>query len=232
MSRPVLQVVRLGLVSYPEAIRIQQTLVDRVKSGSGPQTLLLCEHHPVYTIGLRTGPYPDQDLDQLRTKTGAEVHKTHRGGLITFHGPGQLVCYPIFHLGALKKGVRWYVCQLERTVIEVCRRFGISASTSAPHTGVWVQDRKICAIGIQCSRHVTSHGLALNCDVDLSWFQHIVPCGLPDRGVTSISWELNRDLDLDRNFTTERQQNITVKQAEPVLLQAFTQTFNCELDSD
>lgn len=214
MSRPVLNVVRLGLVSYLDFLRVQKFYVERLKSRPGPDwTLLLCEHEPVYTIGLRTGPYPDRDLDQLQT-TGAQVHKTDRGGLITYHGPGQAMCYPIVHLGALSKGIRWYVSQLEQTVIDVCSVFGVRA-TSSVHTGVWVGTSKICAIGIHCSRRVTSHGLALNCDVDLAWFKHIVPCGLEGLGVTSLSQEMQR--------------RISVKEAELPLLHAFAKAFQCEI---
>ncbi|XP_072318509.1 octanoyl-[acyl-carrier-protein]:protein N-octanoyltransferase LIPT2, mitochondrial [Eucyclogobius newberryi] len=214
MSRPVMKVVRLGLVSYSEAMRVQRFYVDRLKSRPGSAwTLLLCEHKPVFTVGIRTGLYPDPDLDSLRT-TGADVHKSDRGGLITFHGPGQLVCYPIMHLGLLKKGIRWYVSQLEQTVLDVCSDFGLKAETS-PHTGVWIGNDKICAMGIHCSRYVTSHGLALNCDVDLSWFSHIVPCGLSDKGVTSLS--------------RETQQKISVEQSVPPLLRAISKHFNCQL---
>lgn len=214
MSRPVLSVVRLGLVSYPDFLKVQRFYVERLKSRPGPDwTLLLCEHDPVYTIGLRTDPYPDSDLDRLRT-TGAHVHKTDRGGLITYHGPGQLMCYPIIHLGALKQGIRWYVSRLEQTVIDVCGVFGVGAKTSR-HTGVWVRDAKICAIGIHCSRRVTSHGLALNCDVDLSWFDHIVPCGLRGMGVTSLSRETRR--------------SVAVKEAELPLLRAFGNSFDCDV---
>ncbi|KAJ0064015.1 hypothetical protein NL108_016357 [Boleophthalmus pectinirostris] len=213
MSRPVLEVVRLGLVSYSEAMRVQKFYVDRLKSRPGSAwTLLLCEHLPVYTVGIRTSPYPDPDLDLLRTK-GAEVHKSDRGGLITFHGPGQLVCYPVLHLGRINKSIRWYVSTLETSVGDVLRHFGLKVQPS-PHTGVWTRDQKICSIGIRCSRRVTSHGLALNCDMDLSWFSHIVPCGL-DKGVTSLS----------RETETE----VRVEDAVDPLLHSFCQNFNCDL---
>lgn len=210
----VLEVVRLGVVQYAEAMRVQRFYVDRLKSRPGSaQALLLCEHKPVYTVGIRTGLYPDQDLDRLRA-LGAEVHRSDRGGLITFHGPGQLVCYPIIHLGLARQSVRSYVSLLEKTVISVCSNFGIRASTS-PHTGVWVGDNKICAIGIRCSRYVTSHGLALNVSPDLSWFRHIVPCGLQNKGVTSLSLEL--------------QSQVSVDQALPHVLQAFRETFHWDV---
>ncbi|XP_075994353.1 octanoyl-[acyl-carrier-protein]:protein N-octanoyltransferase LIPT2, mitochondrial [Genypterus blacodes] len=213
-SRPVVQVLRLGLVSYQEGLRLQQDHVSRHRADEGPaHALLLCEHSPVYTTGIRQKPYPPHLLDGL-TLMGAEVHRTNRGGLITFHGPGQLVCYPILHLGSFKKSVRWYVCQLEKTIMSVCSRFGIKAATS-PHTGVWVGDNKICAIGIHCGRYVTSHGLALNCNTDLSWFNHIVPCGIEGKGVTSLSAELQRD--------------VSTEETVPHLLEAFRHHFNCEL---
>ncbi|CAL1571260.1 unnamed protein product [Knipowitschia caucasica] len=214
MSRPVLEVVRLGLVPFAEAMQVQRSRVDQLKTRPGSAwTLLLCEHQPVYTVGLRSSLYSDQDLDQLRT-TGAQVHRTDRGGLITFHGPGQLVCYPIMHLGRLNKGIRLFVSSLELSVLDVCRHFGLKAETS-PHTGVWVGDNKICAMGVHCSRRVTSHGLALNCDVDLSWFQNIVPCGLRDRGVTSLSQETQR--------------TITVGDSVQPLVQAIGRQFNCDV---
>ncbi|KAM3615455.1 uncharacterized protein V6R79_002530 [Siganus canaliculatus] len=211
-SRPVVQVVRLGLVPYQEALQLQQVYVNQHRSGPA-HTLLLCQHPPVYTTGIRQQPYPAPLLEGLRL-LGAHVHRTNRGGLITFHGPGQLVCYPVLNLSSFKKSVRWYVGQLEQTVIAACRSFGIQASTS-PHTGVWVGDNKICAIGIHCGRYVTSHGLALNCNTDLSWFAHIVPCGIEDKGVTSLSAELRRD--------------VSVEEAESHLLDAFRDHFHCQL---
>ncbi|KAL6104891.1 lipt2 [Pungitius sinensis] len=211
-GRPAVEVVRLGLVSYREALRLQQVYVERHRSGPS-HALLLCQHPPVYTTGIRHKPYPPPLLDGLR-RLGAEVHNANRGGLITFHGPGQLVCYPVLHLGSFKKSVRWYVSQLEQTVISACGRLGVAASSS-PLTGVWVGDNKICAIGIHCGRYVTSHGLALNCNTDMSWFGHIVPCGIVGKGVTSLSGELRRD--------------VGVEEAVPHLLQAFRDQFHCQL---
>ncbi|XP_034024598.1 putative lipoyltransferase 2, mitochondrial [Thalassophryne amazonica] len=211
-GRPLVEVVRMGLVSYQEALRVQQVYVSHSRAGPA-NTLLLCHHPPVYTTGIRQEPYPVHMLDSLRL-LGAEVHQTNRGGLVTFHGPGQLVCYPILNLACFKKSVRWYVGELEKMIISVCAGFGIEASSS-PHTGVWVGENKICAIGIHCGRYITSHGLALNCNTDLSWFSHIVPCGVEGKGVTSLSAELQRD--------------ISTEDAVPLLLDAFRQHFNCTL---
>lgn len=214
-GRPVVEVVRLGLITYQEALRLQQVYKTRHESGPA-HALLLCQHPPVYTTGIRHKPYPATLLDGLGA-LGADVHRTNRGGLITFHGPGQLVCYPVLNLGSFTKSVRWYVSQLEKTIVSVCSRFGVEASTS-PHTGVWVRDRKICAVGIHCGRYITSHGLALNCNTDLAWFGHIVPCGIEGKGVTSLSAELQRDVSVD--------------EVTPHLLDAFRDQFHCQLTEE
>lgn len=146
-GKAAVRVVYLGRISYPNALKIQQHHIKQLLdlSNSSPNTLLLCEHEPVYTIGIRQAPYPPEEEQRLKN-LGADFVRTNRGGLITFHGPGQLVCYPVLNLGCFKKSVRWYVCELERTVINTCSKFGIKASTS-PDTGVWVGNNKICAIG-------------------------------------------------------------------------------------
>ncbi|XP_063806996.1 octanoyl-[acyl-carrier-protein]:protein N-octanoyltransferase LIPT2, mitochondrial [Pseudophryne corroboree] len=212
--RPVLRVLRLGLVPYPEAVRAQQRLVREVREAGGPGTLLLCEHPAVYTVGIRQDRYPAAEEARLRA-LGADFQRTDRGGLITFHGPGQLLCYPVLELGRLRRTLRRYVYGLEAAAIGLCRSLGVEAAR-APETGVWVRDRKICAIGVHCSRHVTSHGLALNCNTDLTWFDHVVPCGIPDKGVTSLTAELGRE--------------VTVEEVIPPFLDAFQEEFKCTLD--
>ena len=148
LGKAAVRVVNLGRISYGQALQVQQKHVRQHldKSSEVPNTLLLCEHHPVYTIGIRQAPYSAEEEEKLKS-LGAEFFRTNRGGLITFHGPGQLVCYPVLNLGCFKKSVRWYVCELEKTVIGLCSKFGIKAATS-PDTGVWVGDNKICAIGV------------------------------------------------------------------------------------
>ncbi|KAK1786056.1 hypothetical protein P4O66_017791 [Electrophorus voltai] len=215
LGKTSVNVVNLGRIAYCNGLKIQEHYVRKHFDSScqTPNTLLLCNHYPVYTIGIRRAHYPVEEEQRLK-QLGADFFRTNRGGLITFHGPGQLVCYPILNLGYFKKSLRWYVCELERTVIKMCSKFGIKASTS-PDTGVWVGNNKICAIGIHCSRYVTSHGLALNCNTDLSWFDNIVPCGIMGKGVTSLSQELGRD--------------VTIEEATQVLLEAFSDHFNCTL---
>ncbi|XP_030055853.1 putative lipoyltransferase 2, mitochondrial [Microcaecilia unicolor] len=217
--RPVVRVLRLGRLPYAQALTQQQKYVRRhLEARDGgqsppPHALLLCEHEPVYTVGLRRGPYPQSEEARLRG-LGADFHRSDRGGLVTFHGPGQLVCYPLLDLRAFRRPLRLYVAGLEAAAIGLCRRFGLQARRS-PHTGVWVGDDKICAIGIHCGRYITSHGLALNCNIDLTWFEHIVPCGIEGKGVTSLSRELDRE--------------VTVEEATLPFLKAFEEQFQCTL---
>lgn len=212
----LVHILRAGRLNYTKSLALQQAVVAQFDKSSESQfqnVLILTEHDPVYTIGLRSKEYTDAESDRLR-QLGAEFHQTNRGGLITFHGPGQLVAYPILHLKQFKPSIRWYVCQIERTIIELCRRYELQGTTS-PNTGVWIDDRKICAIGLHCSRYITTHGLALNCQTDLRWFDEIVPCGIVGKGVTSLSQELNRA--------------VTVPDATAVFLHSFKQVFECEL---
>lgn len=186
----------LGRVDYQEARDIQRTLAQARAEESISDTLVLLEHPPTYTLGRRYKPsnmlLPREALEAL----GARVIEVDRGGEITFHGPGQLVGYPIIGLrswgGPLK-----YVRALEATLITALDTFGIRAGRIEGLTGVWADDAKVAAIGVRVSRGVTSHGFALNVGTDLGWFQHIVPCGIPDRDVTSMERLLGRPLELE-----------------------------------
>jgi lipoyl(octanoyl) transferase len=213
----IVKVLQAGKMSYIPALKLQQLLADRhklSKEAAGIQdTLILVEHFPVYTVGIRSKDYSQETEDKL-VSLGADFHRTNRGGLITFHGPGQLVVYPILNLRNYKPSIRWYVHQIERTIIDVCNEMGIEAETS-PHTGVWVGDRKICAIGIHGSRFITTHGLALNCNINLEWFSHIVPCGIEGKEVTSLSREMRREC--------------TIEEVVPVFLNSFSKLFGCIL---
>jgi lipoyl(octanoyl) transferase len=188
--------VRAGLgtdaVPYPQAWDLQRLLHDRRVRGEIPDTCLLLEHPPVYTAGRRTDP-----LDRPVGDPGAPVIDVDRGGKITWHGPGQLVGYPILALDD-PIDVIAYVRAIEQALMSVCAGFGVATSRVEGRSGVWVlgrdgaPDRKIGAIGIRVARGVTMHGFALNCDCDLSWFDRIVPCGLRDATVTSLSAETGR----------------------------------------
>ncbi|RUS28701.1 hypothetical protein BC938DRAFT_481550 [Jimgerdemannia flammicorona] len=197
----VLPYVHLGKVPYTKALRLQECLVrrridlnntsDDERSRAGVSDLLiLLEHPPTFTAGRRI---KGQDEEGTRLKVlGADYVETLRGGQATFHGPGQLVGYPILDIRNYKLSVRCYVSSLEKTIIETCAKYDIKAETTE-HTGVWMNGtHKIAAIGIQVQRYITSHGIALNCDTDLTWFDHIVPCGLQDKFVTSLSEQLGR----------------------------------------
>jgi lipoyl(octanoyl) transferase len=190
-----LQVQRLGLVDYSDAWARQRELHAGVVDGSAPDTLLLLEHPPVYTAGKRTEPHE-------RPFDGTPVIDVDRGGKITWHGPGQLVGYPIVKLPE-RVYVVDYVRRLEAALIAVCAELGLPTARVKGRSGVWVlaadggPDRKIAAIGVRVARGVTMHGFALNCDCDLAWFDRIVPCGLSDATVTSLSTELDRDVTVE-----------------------------------
>ena len=183
-----------GVEPYGHILALQQELVAARKVGRVPDLLLLGEHSPVITLGRNARRenllLPEEEL----ARRGVEVHETDRGGDVTYHGPGQLVGYPILDLTGLRKDVVWYVRSLEEVLIRAARRFGLEAARrTAPegkkqlYTGVWVGEEKLAAIGVHLSRWVTSHGFAFNVTTNLSHFDFIVPCGLRDKGVTSLA---------------------------------------------
>jgi lipoyl(octanoyl) transferase len=187
-----LEVLRLGLVDYEEAWARQRELHARVVDGATPDTLLLLEHPPVYTAGKRTEPHE-------RPFDGTPVIDVDRGGKITWHGPGQLVGYPVVRL-ADPVDVVAHVRRLEAALIEVCAGVGLASERVDGRSGVWVRadqrgpDRKVAAIGVRVAKGVTMHGFALNCDPDMSAFSNMIPCGIVDAGATSLSTELGRDV--------------------------------------
>ena len=184
--------IRAGLVEYSEAWAWQRQLHSQRLAEEIPDTALLLEHPPVYTAGKRTEAWE-------RPFDGTPVIDVDRGGKITWHGPGQLVGYPIVQL-ADPVDVVAYVRRLETVLIDVCTELGVQTVQVEGRSGVWLpadetrQERKIAAIGIRVAQGITLHGFALNCDPDLTWFDRIVPCGLSDVGVTSLSAELERDV--------------------------------------
>jgi lipoyl(octanoyl) transferase len=193
----LLTVDRLGTVPYRPAWELQDELADQRRGRRIGDRLLLLEHFPVYTIG-RGGN--DANLlatpDRLR-EIGAELIRIDRGGDITFHGPGQIVAYPIVEL-ADPLDLRRYVRSLEEAVIGTAARFGVETGRLLGHPGIWVEgDRKIAAIGVRVKRGVTTHGLALNVNTDLRWFEEMIPCGIPDKGVTSLARELGAPVPME-----------------------------------
>ncbi len=180
----------LGLLDYDSAFELQRRLHARVADGELPGVLLLLEHPHVYTLG-RRGSLDDILAPQARlAEMGIQVRHVDRGGQVTYHGPGQLVGYPIVNLREWGGGPLRYVRALERAMIATLAEFGIEAGSDERPTGVWVGEAKIAAIGVKVSRGVTTHGFALNVDPDLSFFDHIVPCGMADAPVTSMAAQM------------------------------------------
>jgi len=206
----------LGKLDYQEAWDIQEKLLNQnvsIKSGkgsadhqSGAETrnwLLFVEHFPVYTLGKSGRAEHMLVNEEEMNKMGIRIFRTNRGGDITFHGGGQIVGYPILDLENFGTDIGKYLRNLEQTIILTLKDFGIEGERSRGETGVWIQpgvpgkERKICAMGVRCSRWITMHGFALNVNTDLSYFNHIIPCGIQDKQVTSLQKELDRQMDMD-----------------------------------
>lgn len=206
----------LGNIEYGEAWKIQEELMQeglsiKAERISAPgsalanksiqQQLLIVEHPHVYTLG-KSGAQENLLINSERMKNlDATFYKTNRGGDITYHGPGQMIAYPVLDLEAFRTDLGWYMRSLEETVIRTIAAFGLEGMRLEGSTGVWLDAdqpasaRKICAMGVRCSRWITIHGLALNVNTDLSYFGHIVPCGIVDKGVTSMAKELGTAVD-------------------------------------
>ena len=213
MSIPTVIVRNLGLIAYKEAWDLQESLlkvavdlkIENRKQNTAvlpAQYLLFCEHPHVYTLG-KSGAAENLLLDQAHLdQIEAQFFKINRGGDITYHGPGQLVMYPIFDLEQFFTDIHQYLRFLEEAVIQTLAYFGIEATRYEGLTGVWIDPdgpnaRKICAMGVKCSRWITMHGIALNVNPDLSYFGNIVPCGIQDKAVTSMSAELGCQIDMN-----------------------------------
>lgn len=188
---------RLGRIRYADGLALQEEQVRLRQSGEAPDTLFLLEHEPVFTLGRNARKenvlFP---ADELRAR-GFDVFETGRGGDVTYHGPGQVVAYPILELEPERRDVHRYVRDLEEVMIRLCADYGLTAGRIPGRTGAWVGEEKIGAIGVRISRWVTSHGLAFNVSTDLTPFALIVPCGIQDRGVTSLERLLHQAVPLD-----------------------------------
>jgi lipoyl(octanoyl) transferase len=215
-----LHVRRLGLVDYDVALDLQRELVEDRRAGRIDDTLLLLEHPPVITLGARTRGRPSNIVasTQRLEEAGVIVRETGRGGDVTYHGPGQLVGYPIFDLKPDRCDVHQYVRDLETALIAAALECGISACRVEGLTGVWAgptaREEKLAAIGVRISRWITSHGFALNVSADLSHFDLIVPCGIADRRVTSIERLLQRA--------------VPMKDVEDAVVRGFEQVFGSD----
>jgi lipoyl(octanoyl) transferase len=194
----VCHTIDLGLIGYAEAAALQSRIVAARKAGVIGDVLLLCEHPHVITLGRNGKREHLLASEQVLRQKGVEFHATNRGGDITYHGPGQIVGYPIVNLGAIRRDVVWYVRSLEEVMIRATAEFGVDAARVAGKTGIWVQtpsgEEKLGAIGVHISRWVTSHGFAYNVSTDLRYFDLIVPCGIADRKATSLEKLLGRSV--------------------------------------
>lgn len=208
-----IKIIDLGHKSYSESLEVQENYFNGTislkrsnRKTDNPQPthnyLLWVEHPPVFTLG-KSGKMEHLLVDkEALAEKGIEFYQTNRGGDITFHGPGQLVVYPIFDLDNFFTDIHKYLRFLEEAVIETLKEYGLNGSRSQGETGVWLGvgtpfARKICAMGVRASRWVTMHGMAFNINTDLSYFDHIVPCGIQGKGVTSLSKELGREIGLE-----------------------------------
>jgi lipoyl(octanoyl) transferase len=204
---------RLGVVPYEDGLELQRALVERRKADEIPDQLLLLEHPPVITLGVRTRHDRSHVVASPETleEQGVEVFESGRGGDVTYHGPGQLVGYPILDLRPDRCDVHRYVRDLEEVLIRAAAAFGITAGRSSGLTGAWVGDEKLAAIGVRIARWITSHGFALNVSTNLAHFGLIVPCGITDKGVTSLEQLLGR--------------RVAMAAAEDAVVEAFCTVF-------
>jgi lipoyl(octanoyl) transferase len=198
-----LDVRRLGLVSYADALALQRALVEERRANRIPDTLLLLEHPHVVTLGAKARGSMTNVVVSKETldARGVELFETGRGGDVTYHGPGQLVGYPIIDLNPDRRDVHRYVRDLEEVLIRVTGDYGFAATRVPGFSGAWVGEEKIAAIGVRISRWITSHGFALNANTDLAGFDLIVPCGIQDKGVTSLERLLGHRVAMDDVMT-------------------------------
>lgn len=227
-TKPQVVVRDLGVMPYQEAWDYQEALLKQslaIKQGSATgdiqNYLLFTEHPPVYTLG-KSGKQEHLLMSEERmAEAGIEFVHTNRGGDITFHGPGQIVGYPIIDLEQFSTDIGWYLRSLEEVIIRTLQHYGIEAGRSPGETGVWldpevkIKARKICAMGVRCSRWITMHGFALNVETDLSYFNNIIPCGIPDKQVTSIEKEIGR--------------KVSKEEVKQLLTSHFQEVFDCAL---
>ena len=213
----VLEIRRLGLVPYADGVELQRRFVEERRADRIPDQLLLLEHPPVITLGVKVRHDQSNVLATPDTlaRAGVELFETGRGGDVTYHGPGQVVGYPILDLRPDRCDVHRYVRDLEDVMIAASADFGVSAGRVAGLTGAWVGDDKLAAIGVRIARWITSHGFAFNVSTDLSHFDLIVPCGIRNRGVTSLDRVLGK--------------TVRIREVEDAITRAFARVFDREV---
>ena len=187
-----IKIIDLGFLDYKNSWNYQKELQKKVLNGVCSDSIIFVEHDSVYTFGKNS----NKSNLLVSNDSKIKIYETERGGEITYHGPGQIVCYPILNLKNFKQSVTWYMRALEEVIIETLKLFNIKASRKDGLTGVWVKDEKIGAQGVRMTRWVTMHGFALNVNTDLRYFNDIIPCGIKDFGVTSIEKIIGKEQDL------------------------------------
>ncbi len=212
----ICRVVSLGIVDYQTGLRLQRQEHDRVLAGDYDGSLILLEHLPVITVGRAGGMENLCHSRETYQQKGVEVICSDRGGNVTCHNPGQLVGYPILNLQKWRQDVHWYVEMLEETIILTLRQFGLRTGRKSRYTGVWLGNKKIAAIGVSVKQWITGHGFALNITNDLNLFNTIVPCGIGEFGITSVSHAGN---------------SASVDQVRNVLREKFMEVFHTSLES-
>jgi len=195
--KPQLDIIDLGRTDYRECWDLQKDYVRKRAEGNIPDTLLLTEHNPVITLGRGTDRKNLLASDELLKQKGVDLYEIERGGDITFHGPGQLVAYPVINLTLRGRDLHKYLRDLENVTIKTLNSLGLKASIKHALTGVWIEDSKVAAIGVGVSRWITYHGLALNVNTDLNYFQLINPCGITEYPVSSIASITNTEADFE-----------------------------------
>ncbi|MBT3191383.1 MAG: lipoyl(octanoyl) transferase LipB [Verrucomicrobia bacterium] len=208
-----LRVIDMGRAAFDRALALQEKTVAERKADVVPDTLILVEHDPVYTLGRNADLANVLDSPEALAARGIQLVPTTRGGQVTYHGPGQLVGYPVIDLAARNKGVLWYVEHLERVLMDVLEQFGLESHTDPKNRGVWIGDSKIAALGVRVTRHVTMHGFALNVAVNLEDYSGIVPCGIRDKGVTSLH---------------VAKPDVTLDTVKPIVVDVFREVFEYE----
>jgi lipoyl(octanoyl) transferase len=206
-----LNIIDLGRTDFATAFKFQEEIVASRKEDVIEDTLILVEHNPVYSLGRNADPANVIDSTDTLKQRGIELVQTTRGGQVTYHGPGQLVGYPVISLTARNKGVLWYVEHLEKLIIEVLRKFDVESYAGKKDRGVWIENNKIAALGVRVTRHITMHGFALNVNVNLDDYSGIIPCGIKDKGVTSLHLY---------------KPDITLDQVKPVVIETFKEIFD------
>ncbi|MEG8945508.1 lipoyl(octanoyl) transferase LipB [Rosettibacter firmus] len=212
MNGRKLQYYNLGFIDYKEAWDLQNIIFQKRLLKEIDDTLLLLEHNHTYTLGKTANPDNLLANDRQLKELGIKVYEIDRGGDITYHGPGQIVGYPIINLSNWKEDTHEYLRALEEVIIKVCSYYGLKAGRNQKYTGVWIANRKVAAIGIKVSRWITMHGFAFNVNTDLNYFGGIIPCGIRDYYVTSLEKELGRKLNIE--------------ETKELILEEFMKVFN------